>query len=147
MDEAAQDAALGDTELTDLWGVAARLTRRLVAVGIKTPLDLKRADPRFLRERFSVVLERTARELRGIPCIVLEEHVPDRKTVMASRSFGRPVTHLSGMQEAVATYTARAGEKLRRQNLVAPARACKIVGSDHAAAGSAALSFVGRKPG
>jgi len=39
MDEAAQDAALGDTELTDLWGVAARLTWRLVAVGIKTPLD------------------------------------------------------------------------------------------------------------
>ena len=36
---------------------------------------------------------------------------------MASRSFGRAVTLRHEMEEAVAAYTARAAEKMRRQNL------------------------------
>ena len=51
LDEAAQDAALSGIELTDLWGVAGRLAARLSAIGINTPLDLKRGDPRLIRER------------------------------------------------------------------------------------------------
>ena len=43
----------------------------------QTPLALKQADARFIRERFSVTLERTVRELRGMPCIALEEAPPD----------------------------------------------------------------------
>ena len=43
--------------------------------------------------------------------------MPDRKSIMASRSFGRPVTALAEMREAVAAYTARAAEKMRRQHL------------------------------
>ena len=119
LDEAAQDAVLGRMALTDLWGVAHRLAVRLEALGIKTPLDLKRADARHLRERFSVVLERLVWELRGVPCIDLELEAPERKSVMASRSFGRPVTAYGEMQEAIAAYVARAAEKLRRHNLAA----------------------------
>jgi DNA polymerase V len=48
--------------------VAARLAARLRAIGIADPLALKRADPRFIRERFNVVLERLVLELRGISC-------------------------------------------------------------------------------
>ena len=36
---------------------------------------------------------------------------------MASRSFGRAITALPEMEEAVASYTSRAAEKLRRQRL------------------------------
>ena len=92
MDDAAIDAELAAMELTELWGVAHRLARRLTALGITTPLALKQADPRFIRERFNVVLERLVLELRGVACISLEEAPPDRKSIMASRSFGRPVT-------------------------------------------------------
>jgi DNA polymerase V len=56
--------------------VAARLAARLRAIGIADPLALKRADTRFIRERFNVVLERLVLELRGIPCIALEEVYP-----------------------------------------------------------------------
>jgi DNA polymerase V len=60
---------------------------------------------------------RLALELRGVPCLDLERDIPDRKSIIASRSFGRPVTTLADMREAVAAYTARAAEKLRRQHL------------------------------
>ena len=65
LDEQAQDAALARIELTDLWGVAGRLA----AIGIATPLDLKRGDPWLIRERLGVVTMRLALELRGVPCL------------------------------------------------------------------------------
>jgi DNA polymerase V len=50
--------------------------------------------------------------LRGVPCLDLERDIPDRKSIMASRSFGRPVTALAELREAVASFTTRAAEKL-----------------------------------
>ena len=113
----AQTAALARMELTDLWGIARRMAARMTEAGITTPLELRQADPRHMREQFSVVIERLVYELRGVSCIALEEVTPDRKSIVASRSFGRPVTTIEDMQEAVATYTARAAEKMRRQSL------------------------------
>jgi DNA polymerase V len=118
-DDAAVDAELAAMELTDLWGIARRLAARLTAIGITTPLALKQADSRFIRERFNVVVERLVLELRGVPCISLEEAAPDRKSIMASRSFGRTVETRAELEEAVATYTSRAAEKLRGQGLAA----------------------------
>ena len=63
--EQAQREALGRLELTDLWGIAGRLAERLRAIGITTPLELRDADHRLIRERFSVVLECMVLELRG----------------------------------------------------------------------------------
>lgn len=113
-----QTAALARLELTDLWGVASRLAARMQALGINTPLELRDADPRFIRQHFNVVSERMVRELRGEPCIDLEQGRPDNKTIIASRSFGRAVESSHEMAEAVSFYTARAAEKMRRQGLV-----------------------------
>jgi DNA polymerase V len=119
LDEAGIDAQLAHLALDDLWGVGRRLAARLCAVGITNPLMLKQTDARFIRERFSVVLERTVTELRGIACIEMEDAPPSRKSIMASRSFGQALHTRQEMEEAVATYTARAAEKLRRQQLAA----------------------------
>jgi DNA polymerase V len=108
--EPAQDAALAKIELTDRWGVAGQLAARLTALGIKTPLALKRADPRSIRKRFNFVLERLVLELR----ISLEEAPPDRKSIMASRYVGRTVQTREELEEAVATYTSRAARKTAR---------------------------------
>src|SRR3546814_18814435 len=67
-DEGDIDARLAAMEMTGLWGIAHRLADRLAALGIHTPIDLKRADPRPIRERFNVALERTVYELRGVYC-------------------------------------------------------------------------------
>ena len=120
LDEVSQREALANLELTDLWGIARRLAERLCAIGITTPLELRDADNRLVRERFSVVLERMVLELRGVPCIGLEEVAPDRKSLIASRSFGQAIETRAGLEEAVSVYTARAAEKMRRQNLATP---------------------------
>jgi DNA polymerase V len=100
---------LGRLPLTNIWGIAGRLARRLTNMGIPLPLALKQTDARFIRERFSVMLERTVRKLQGIPCIALEEAPPDKKTIMASCSFGKLVTERREMEEAVASYAYCAG--------------------------------------
>jgi DNA polymerase V len=117
MEQAAQDAALAKIELTDIWGVARRLSQRLIAMKIETPLKLRDADTRAIRQEFGVVVERIVKELRGEPCIDLEEAPANKKSLVASRSFGRPVTTLQEMQEAVASHMSRAAEKMRSQRL------------------------------
>ena len=131
MEEADQSAALARIELTDLWGVARRMAERLAAIGVRTPLDLRDADPKFIRQHSSVVMERMVLELRGIPCIGLEEATPDRKTIVASKSFSRRVSCRHEMEEAVTTHMGRAAEKLRRQGLAAGRLAVFIVTDKH----------------
>ncbi|EHV9836020.1 translesion error-prone DNA polymerase V subunit UmuC [Vibrio vulnificus] len=99
----------------DVWGVGRRLSKRLNALGITTALDLANASPRAIREQFSVVLERTVRELNGESCIELEEIPPTKKQIVCSRSFGAKVTQFELLREAVCEYATRATEKLRKE--------------------------------
>ncbi|EGR0519017.1 translesion error-prone DNA polymerase V subunit UmuC [Vibrio cholerae] len=99
----------------DVWGVGKRLSKRLNTLGITTALDLANASPRAIRDQFSVVLERTVRELNGESCIELEEIPPTKKQIVCSRSFGVKVTHFELLREAVCEYATRATEKLRKE--------------------------------
>ncbi|MFW8629999.1 translesion error-prone DNA polymerase V subunit UmuC [Vibrio natriegens] len=99
----------------DVWGVGRRLSKRLNALGITTALDLANASPRDIRDQFSVVLERTVRELNGESCIELEEIPPTKKQIVCSRSFGVKVTQFELLREAVCEYATRATEKLRKE--------------------------------
>lgn len=114
-----EDQILTGMETGDLWGVGSNLVRRLKGMGVTTALELKQADPASIRKGMGVVGERMLRELNGIPCLELEEMPPDRKGVMASRSFGRPVEVLEELEEALANHVARAAEKIRRYGLLA----------------------------
>jgi DNA polymerase V len=99
----------------DVWGVGRRISKRLNALGITTALDLANASPRAIRDQFSVVLERTVRELNGESCIELEEIPPTKKQIVCSRSFGVKVTQFELLREAVCEYATRATEKLRKE--------------------------------
>ena len=99
----------------DVWGVGRRLSKRLNALGITTALDLANASLRAIRDQFSVVLERTVRELNGESCIELEEIPPTKKQIVCSRSFGVKVTHFELLREAICEYATRATEKLRKE--------------------------------
>ena len=119
LDEAEQTAALANLGLTDLWGVAGRMSARLNKLGIDTPLKLRDAEPSLVRGHLGVVMERIVLELRGIPCHAMVESNPDNKSIIASRSFGRPITERHELEEAVSSHVERAAEKLRRQKLSA----------------------------
>jgi len=113
------EALLATIEVREVWGVGRRLAGQLLAAGIHSVADLRACDPQWIRARFSVVLERTLRELQGRACLDLETMVPARKEIITSRSFGSPVYRLDELAEAVREYMARAASRLRRQHSVA----------------------------
>lgn len=110
------DYLLSQIEVGEIWGVGRQLAPRLQALGFKTVLDLKRANPERLRQQFSVVMEKTIRELNGTVCIELEEVSPPKKQIISSRSFGHPVSDYNSLAESITLYVSRASEKLRKQH-------------------------------
>ena len=115
------DALFAATDVGMVWGIGKRATEKLKAGGIATVLDLLRADTATLRRQFSVVLEKTLRELRGTSCMTLDDAPPPRQQILVSRSFGTPLTHVDDILEAASEFASRAAERLRQQGSVAGA--------------------------
>ncbi|WP_111414574.1 Y-family DNA polymerase [Billgrantia lactosivorans] len=114
-------ALLQRFELGDLWGVGQRLVERLAVIGIRTGWDLAQADPKRIRRSFSVTLERTALELRGISCIEMNDFHEPRQRIMTSRSFGKLTDDIGEIREAMRQHGQRGAEKLRSQGSLARA--------------------------
>ena len=104
------------TEVGDVWGVGRKIGAQLRENGVHTALDLQRMSPAAAKAGWSVVLEKTVRELNGVPCIEFEDEPPAKQQIACTRSFGHPVTELIELQEAVTEFACRAAEKLRKQN-------------------------------
>ena len=102
----------------DVWGVGRRTTEALQGMGINTVEDLRCADTEYIRQQFSIVLERTVKELNGIQCIELDEASTVRQQIIVSRSFGTQVMNLDDLSESVAYFTTLAAEKLRHDRSV-----------------------------
>jgi DNA polymerase V len=105
--------------VTDVWGIASRMARRLEELHINTAWDLATANPAQVRKRSSVCIERTMRELNGTPCFALEDMPAARKQIYCTRSFGNKATTKAPVLSALSLYAARASEKLRQQNHLA----------------------------
>ncbi|MEO8013307.1 MAG: Y-family DNA polymerase [Polaromonas sp.] len=116
---AALEEVLAATAVNEVWGVGRRLTAQLSESGIHTALDLARLEPSMVRRRWSVVLERTVRELQGMPCIALELASARKQEIACTRSFGHPVTRLQDLSEAVTEFASQAAYKLRSQGSLA----------------------------
>lgn len=111
----AKQAVFQATEVGEVWGVGTKIGEKLREGGIHTVWDLMNLDPATVRRGWSVVLERTVRELQGTPCIDLDDTNEPKKEIASTRSFGRPVTELNPLIEAVSEFASRAAEKLRKQ--------------------------------
>lgn len=103
----------------DIWGIGRKFSERLLEMGIQTVEELRIANPNKIRQQFSVVVERTVKELNGIPCIELEDVGTPRQQIMVSRSFGQEVSNFDDLSESVAYFAASAAEKLRKDGSVA----------------------------
>jgi DNA polymerase V len=113
------DEVLQATLVDEVWGVGRKIAAQLHAGGVHTVLDLARMDPATVRRRWSVVLERTVRELQGMQCIDLDDAPAPKKEIACTRSFGQAVTELPPLVEAVSEFASRAAEKLRKQGSLA----------------------------
>ena len=109
-------SVLAATPVNEVWGVGPRITKQLNEGGVNTVLDLIRLDPAMVRSRWSVVLERTVRELQGTPCIDLEQVAQPKQEIACTRSFGHQVTELVDLSEAITEFASKAAQKLRKQH-------------------------------
>jgi DNA polymerase V len=120
------EAVLAATAVGEVWGVGRRISAQLVEAGVCTVLDLVRLDAATVRRRWSVVLERTVRELQGTPCIDLADTPAAKQEIACTRSFGHAVTELADLGEAVTEFASRAAQKLRQQGSQAAQVLCFI---------------------
>ncbi|CAM3883112.1 translesion error-prone DNA polymerase V subunit UmuC [Rheinheimera salexigens] len=118
-DKVRQRKLLALLPVNEVWGIGGKLTKRLQQLGINTALQLADADPEYIRQQFSVVVERTVRELNGESCIALEEMAPTKKQIVSSRAFGERITDKQQMREAISEYISRACKKLRQEQQTA----------------------------
>jgi DNA polymerase V len=115
-DATRQRKLLAQVPVDEVWGVGRRISKKLNDMGIGTALELADSSPWVIKKHFNVVLERTLRELRGEPCLELEEFAPIKQQIICSRSFGHRIATYAEMHQAVCAYAERAAEKLRSEH-------------------------------
>jgi DNA polymerase V len=118
---AALAAVMRSTEVGAVWGIGRKSTQRLNEAGIHSVADLLQADVTSLRRQFNVLMEKTLRELRGTPCLGVDDSPAANQQLMCSRSFGSAVTALPDLVDVVSQFTGQVARKLREQGSVAGA--------------------------
>jgi len=118
-DQSLIDSYLSNVPIKDVWGIGRNYSKLLQKYGIDTALKLKNADDVWIKKKLTICGLKTVGELRGIPSIKFDDAPASRKSICSSEMFGKSVTELSELKEALATYVARAAVKLRNQRLLA----------------------------
>lgn len=111
--------ALARVDVGDIWGIGRQYQKFLKQNKLETALQLRDADDKFIDHYLTVMGHKTILELRGYSCIGIDEAPQSKKSIVTSKSFGRQVTDLAELAEAVSTYVTISAEKLRRQKSVA----------------------------
>ena len=113
LDPKYSDEYLKKFEIQDIWGVGRQLTKFFIKNNILTAFDLKNVSNTWIKKSTNVLSAKTVMELRGIPCIDLLPHSEKRKSCCVSRSFGRKVSNLEELKEAITAHSLNATEKIR----------------------------------
>ncbi|WP_368576262.1 DinB/UmuC family translesion DNA polymerase [Acinetobacter baumannii] len=118
MDLCNKEAFLAEIDVSEVWGVGRKHSKKLQGMGINTVFDLACTDPREMKKKFSIVMARTVAELQGVSCIEIEHTPQSKQQIIASRSFGSRVTELEGLKEAISMYAQDACSRLRDESLL-----------------------------
>jgi len=111
--------ALQKFKIEDVWGIGRRYEKLLKYNGVNTAYDFTQKSRSWVRKNMTVVGERMWDELRGFPCIEMEDTAKAKKQICTSRSFGTRLTEFEDIFEAVSNYTASCAAKLRKQKCCA----------------------------
>lgn len=118
MDLCNKEAFLAEIDVSEVWGVGRKHSKKLQGMGINSVFDLACTDPREMKKKFSIVMARTVAELQGISCIEIEHTPQTKQQIIASRSFGSRVTELEDLKEAISMYAQDACSRLRDESLL-----------------------------
>jgi len=117
--ERKRDWALRNTQIEDVWGIGRQYTKILASMGVNTAHDFTQLDTNWVRAKMTVVGLRTKEELLGNPCIAIESVAQPKKTIATTRAFGKKLSDINTISEAVSSHAVRCAEKLRRQKSTA----------------------------
>jgi len=117
--EQIRDWALRNTPIEDVWGIGRQYSKMLTKVGVNTAYDFSQLDASWIRGKMSVVGQRTRDELLGQPCIAIDTIIRAKKNIATTRAFGKKLSDINIIAEAVATHAVRCAEKLRKQKSIA----------------------------
>ena len=109
------EKALKFTTIEEIWGIGRNHARRFKEYGINTAYDLTCIEESWIKRKFSIVVLRIAKELKGIKCLDIESKHKTKKNICTSRSFGKPTSDYNTIKEAISTFAVRCCEKLRKQ--------------------------------
>lgn len=118
MDLCNKEAFLAEIDVSEVWGVGRKHSKKLQGMGINSVFDLACTNPREMKKKFSIVMARTVAELQGISCIEIEHTPQTKQQIIASRSFGSRVTELEDLKEAISMYAQDACSRLRDESLL-----------------------------
>lgn len=118
MDLCNKESFLSEIDVSEVWGVGRKHSKKLQGMGINSVFDLACTDPREMKKKFSIVMARTVAELQGISCIEIEHAPQPKQQIIASRSFGSRVTELQDLKEAISMYAQDACSRLRDESLL-----------------------------
>ncbi len=113
MDLCNKEAFLSEIDVSEVWGVGRKHSKKLQGMGINSVFDLACTDPREMKKKFSIVMARTVAELQGISCIEIEDTPSSKKQIIKSCSFGTKVTELNDLKEAIGMHAQEACKRLR----------------------------------
>lgn len=112
------DELLRTTPVSDIWGIGYRFSKFLDKYRIKNAYQFSQCNEQWVRKHMTIQGLKTMLELRGVPCLTLDETPDEKKSITVSRMFGTQVTDKASLCEALSCYISRAAEKLRKQNMV-----------------------------
>ena len=115
-----QVTAMKQTRVGNVWGVGWAYAQKLVNLGITSAWEVCTMSEEWAYANLGGITgARLIRELNGLPSREMEKPLVNKKMIATTRMFGQPVTDINDIKEAIATYTSRAAEKLRRQHSAA----------------------------
>ncbi len=112
-----QDIWLEKLDISDIWGVGRRYKKYFYSINLCNAKDMKYVDEFWIKKKINVQVQRTVFELNNVCCYPINKKRIKRKTIACTRSFGKKITKLTELEDAVSAYCSRAAEKLRLLNL------------------------------
>ena len=112
-----QNDYLKTIKIENIWGIGNQTYKWLKRKGIKNANEFKEMDSYEVKKKLGITGERIQLELKGYKCLPIKKTNQSKKEIRVSRSFGKSITRLEDLKQALAIYTIKAAEKMRMQNL------------------------------
>lgn len=124
-------ALLQQLPLKDVWGVGWRTAPQLQNRGVKTAFDLSLTSDAWARQQLTIRGLHTVRELRGESCLPIQDEYQPQQTLAVTRTFAKRLYAQHELESHIASFTARAAQKLRRYHQITSAVMVFIAGDRH----------------